>query len=427
MPTVISTADGTLGAAPLIHQRCVVLKVHGDYLDDRIKNTEDELSSYDPALNLYLDRIFDEFGLIVCGWSGDWDPALRAAIERCPSRRYTTFWTLRGKPSAKAGKLITLRGAAVAEIASADAFFEGIADKVASLEEVAAPSLLSVGAAIASVKRYASDPAHRIRLHDLLLGESAAVNARTLAAPVTGFQIDDEYIKGRFASYDTSTEVLRAALYTASFWAEPHHHDAVKRTIAALVPGDGGNGYTALLQLRIYPAVVAFYAAALGALDGQRHHLFKELTRLTVGSGRRTKAALPDLTAGGSIEKRLAEHSEENRWYFPLSEHFRRRLFPTSDNENSDDTNHFDRLEVMLALTYLDQAYTGEMAPNWMPYGRFAARHGDSAYNAVFEEAEREGEAWGPLKAGMFSGKMDRFETVKMVFTAALEKNANRW
>lgn len=76
VPTAISTPDATRGAAPLVHQRCVVLKLHGDYLDDRIKNTEDELSSYDPALDAYLDRVLDEFGLIVCGWSGEWDPGL---------------------------------------------------------------------------------------------------------------------------------------------------------------------------------------------------------------------------------------------------------------------------------------------------------------------------------------------------------------
>jgi NAD-dependent SIR2 family protein deacetylase len=62
-PTVISTADATEGAAPLVHQQCVVVKIHGDYLDDRIKNTEQELATYDPRMDAYLDRVFDEFGL----------------------------------------------------------------------------------------------------------------------------------------------------------------------------------------------------------------------------------------------------------------------------------------------------------------------------------------------------------------------------
>ena len=54
-----------------------MIKLHGDYLDTRIKNTEPELAAYDKALDEMLDRIFDEYGLIVSGWSGDWDIALR--------------------------------------------------------------------------------------------------------------------------------------------------------------------------------------------------------------------------------------------------------------------------------------------------------------------------------------------------------------
>lgn len=95
-PTVISTADAVKGAAPLVHQKCIVVKLHGDYVDDRIKNTEEELSTSAPELDDYFDRILDEFGLIVCGWTGDWDIALRAAIERFPPRRYTTYWAVKG-------------------------------------------------------------------------------------------------------------------------------------------------------------------------------------------------------------------------------------------------------------------------------------------------------------------------------------------
>ena len=81
-PTVITTPEAIEGALPLVHQKCCVIKVHGDYLDTRIKNTPEELAAYDDRLNRLLDQVFDEFGLIVCGWSGQWDVALRAALER---------------------------------------------------------------------------------------------------------------------------------------------------------------------------------------------------------------------------------------------------------------------------------------------------------------------------------------------------------
>ena len=79
-PTVLSTPDQVQGALPLIHTRCCVVKLHGDYLDTRIRNTQAELDSYPDEVNRLLDRVFDEFGLVVCGWSATWDRALRQAL-----------------------------------------------------------------------------------------------------------------------------------------------------------------------------------------------------------------------------------------------------------------------------------------------------------------------------------------------------------
>jgi hypothetical protein len=70
-PTVISTPDAAIGAIPLAHNSCTIVKFHGDYLDTRIKNTPDELASYKRPMNRLLDRILDEYGLIVCGWSAE--------------------------------------------------------------------------------------------------------------------------------------------------------------------------------------------------------------------------------------------------------------------------------------------------------------------------------------------------------------------
>ena len=80
-PTVLTTPNQVQGALPLIHTKCFDFEVHGDCLDTRIRNTRAELDSYPPAFNRFLDRILDEFGLIVCGWSAGWDSALRTAIE----------------------------------------------------------------------------------------------------------------------------------------------------------------------------------------------------------------------------------------------------------------------------------------------------------------------------------------------------------
>ena len=61
-PTVLSDPNQLQGARPLIHGGCWVVKLHGDYRDTRIKNTQAELNAYDREFNKLLDRILDEFG-----------------------------------------------------------------------------------------------------------------------------------------------------------------------------------------------------------------------------------------------------------------------------------------------------------------------------------------------------------------------------
>jgi NAD-dependent SIR2 family protein deacetylase len=58
-PTVIKSDDDLKGAIPLTHSRCFVLKLHGDYLDTRIRNIESELTAYSSEANELLDRILD--------------------------------------------------------------------------------------------------------------------------------------------------------------------------------------------------------------------------------------------------------------------------------------------------------------------------------------------------------------------------------
>jgi len=83
-PTVISTPDAAFGALPLAHTQCTIVKVNGDYLDARLKNTRDELARYEEPTDRLLDQILDEYGVVICGWSGDWDTALRAAMQGLP-------------------------------------------------------------------------------------------------------------------------------------------------------------------------------------------------------------------------------------------------------------------------------------------------------------------------------------------------------
>ena len=115
-PTVVDSAHALRGAEPLTHAKCYLVKLHGDYKDARILNTDLELAQYSPELTTLLDRIFDDHGLIVCGWSGTWDAALFDSIMSNPSRRYSMFWAARGPLGDAAQRIVEHRAGQIVAI-----------------------------------------------------------------------------------------------------------------------------------------------------------------------------------------------------------------------------------------------------------------------------------------------------------------------
>ena len=167
-PTVISSDDSLKGAVPLIHSPCTVVKLHGDYLDTRIKNTEEELSEYSADMNQFLDRILDDHGLIVCGWSAGWDTALRVALMRAPNRRYGMFWAQVGTLTDHASDVIRHRQADVIKIEGADAFLGTLADQVQALEDRKTVDPQNITLLLATVKYYIPRSECRVKLSDVI-------------------------------------------------------------------------------------------------------------------------------------------------------------------------------------------------------------------------------------------------------------------
>ena len=254
-PTILSFPDQIQGALPLIHMpQCCVFKVHGDYLDSRIRNTPTELDEYPPEFDQLLDRIFDEFGLIVCGWSGEWDSALRSAICRAKSRRFTTYCTVRGEPSDKAQKLIEHRRAQVIPIADADTFFQTVQEHVESIETFSRPHPLSTEAAVASLKRYLPEPRYRIQLSDLINTTVEEIVEMTSgeAFSVEGVSLTRESVTERVHRYEVACETLLAMALIGGYWAEKEHYPIWQQALQRLSSRRYSSGTVVWLNLQSY-------------------------------------------------------------------------------------------------------------------------------------------------------------------------------
>ena len=122
---------------PLVHAPVTVIKLHGDYQSLDIRNTAQELSKYTGPLSRLLRDIFTDFGLIVIGWSGRWDSALRELIQRNASRKYPMYWVdYDGQYAEEATQLVQNRQAHPISSRGADQFLEDLCQRINRLDQI---------------------------------------------------------------------------------------------------------------------------------------------------------------------------------------------------------------------------------------------------------------------------------------------------
>lgn len=384
-PTVLSAAEHVAGAKPLTHAGPTIIKLHGDYLDIRIRNTGSELAHYEPEMDKLLDRVLDEFGLIVCGWSADWDVALKAAIERAPSRRYPMYFTTLSAPSAAAEGLVQRRAGQFVNISGADSFFDELAQKVEVIENLRKPHPVSAQLAVALMKEYIPEPKHRIRLHDLVAKEitHAAEAMRPAEFPTTGVKIEEAFVEqtNRFVSL---LGTLIPMAYTAGIWAS---EEQASQWFNAIIdfskrPRKSGGGFVVLSQLQALPAVLLLYSFGVGAIVGKQYALVGKLLSTEIDFGYESgRMALGDaLNIVTSIDggEHLFKHVPGcGRYGWPGNELIADVLRPHTKGELRTDEafdDAFSRFE--LALAFLFSERHGDEWGDFLPRGRFTQRSG---------------------------------------------------
>jgi hypothetical protein len=432
-PTVISSTDQLAGALPLAHSGVTVIKLHGDYLDTRIKNTDSELAGYEPAMDRQLDRVLDEYGLIVSGWSGEWDKALRSAIERCPSRRFTTFWVTRSSLAEKAKQLVDHRQAIVLQ-ADANRLFGTLQEKVQALEDLNAPHPLSAKMAVATMKRYLVDPAAKIRLRDLVHEETEKLFAEISSAAFGGdAKLKTEVeLATRVERYAAPCEMLLSMLVTGCYWG---NENTVNLWVACLqriaTPGSGGSGYDYLLKLRRYPALLLIYGAGVAAIAaGNYQTLAATMTKPRAKSDQGKFAPIcSEIHPWAVMEQnigRLLPGLERSKT--PVSDHlFAKLREPLREYlpRDEDYQEAFDRFEYLLGLVHADlNRLEWTSGCWWGPIGSFIWRpfhEGGGILKKVSAELESEGANWPLLRAGLFGSSVEQAKTAKAQFDAFLK------
>jgi hypothetical protein len=427
IPTIISTPDAVTGALPLAHTHCTIIKLHGDYLDLHIKNTQDELKAYDERFNDLLNRVFDEYGLIVCGWSAEWDTALRAAFERCSSRRFTTFWCAKGQTGEAAKKLIDFRRAQILSITGADAFFRELTEKVSALEEFATPHPLSAKVALANLKRYLPDPQQRIRLHDLVIQETEKLYSELTDEqfPIEDFPPGEKRIQeftNRLRRYEELSVALLSFMIAGCYWGESHQKDLWKNCLERIANPSGSTGTSEVFtQLRSYPALLLLYGAGIASIASEHYDtlftLFHEV-RIKVlqyhHSDSSEEPAILTLHAGKVLDSDLLKQLPDLKGHWNPGSKFLPIVLRESLREYIPDDRryikYFDRFEYIFALEYW------HLNPVWAPIGNIGMASYETE-NPIRQEVSLEIHQAGAnaplLQAGFFGGTQEQYQQIR--------------
>lgn len=426
--TVISTPDMAIGATPLAHSSCTIIKVHGDYRDTRLRNTSQELSAYDPEMDRLLDRVFDEYGLVICGWSASWDDALRAAIFRCANRRYSTLWATRGTVSDEAAELIKFRAASVLPVESADKFFLSLEEKLEALERLNSPHPLSATLAVGSLKKFLVEDRFRIQLHELVMGEVERQVSLLATMGVTVNQLGCDALHERLALYETSMQILLPMVANGCYWGtvdQAHLWSRATVRLVDLAPPAGGTSI--LLALKRYPALMALYAAGIACVASRNYETLKVLLRDS-----RTSVDVPLDGKDDLLIRKIVIHQvlpldalnrcSNQNLKTPGSDRLHRQLretFRPLIPNDPDYDNIFDRWEYLLSLVGHDTHDEGGYF--WPAVGRFGwrnrgfGREGASITDALSKEHEKFGNSWGLIVSGLFESS-ERFSEAEKGF-----------
>lgn len=222
---VIMDENDIPSAVPRVYANAVIVKVHGDYKRANLRNSVGRLKSYPAALKEYIAGIFRDYGLVIAGWSGSYDFALRELLMSPGA--YPTYWIEPFSPHPDAGTLQNKRAATMIK-ATADEAFDRLWLKLEALKHDT-PAPRSARDASGEVKRLLSDPKrYAVGLEGYL---------QELGFSLTEALRGDKYVPQNWSDISRDQEFLEvglklaapaaAALATVARYDHDEHYDGL--------------------------------------------------------------------------------------------------------------------------------------------------------------------------------------------------------
>lgn len=289
VPQVVDSEAAVRGMKPLVHSACTVIKVHGDYKSLEQRNTLAELSSYGEGMQRLIEQVLDEYGLVINGWSAEWDKALVQALKGRRSRRYPLFWTAYSTLGEAGAELAERHNAVVIDRVSADDFFPDLLSRLESLESLNATPL-SEAMAVARLKKLLPYREKHIELRDFIETEIEKLTALVAARPQLHPSTESPGLNSESVQMDAecsrllnaSRTLIKLIVTGVMFDRDRLHTDLWVWVIEQLLrcrPQMSGPFHEYWVNLSHYPALLVFRASTIAAVAVKHEDVFLKLSR----------------------------------------------------------------------------------------------------------------------------------------------------
>jgi len=423
---VISHEGAISQATPIVHSKIpTIIKINGDYIDCKFRNTTEELDEYPPEMKSYLHRIFEDFGLITCGWSGEWDKGLVDIINGAPQSRYNSFFAYVGKANNSLIDLSSRRFGELMPIEDADNLFTELYAQILALEKYDANANMTREMMMARVKRYLSSEQNNIEFADIIEKYGANAYKQIIGEAKYDFTLNKDVFERYLEIHLRAVAPLLDAAILTARWGKEWHVKLfgdilIKLCIKPIIVGETIDEETKYLH-----ALAPMLLLNTLGVACVKFHRFKELDdilKLTVPAGnfmgnyRESILALLGMTYWNDS---LWNNMLGNNCTYPLNRFLLEQLTPFFKDAfyvESDYINVFAIWEHLKSLVYAyNQCYLNSLvAPSGVFLDkRIRSIHNEGEpYTLFFKEAYKLMDDWEPIKQGMFDGSYINYKQI---------------
>ena len=431
-PQVISHEGAIAQATSLMHSdRPTIVKINGDYIDCKFRNTTEELDEYPEEMKHYLQRVFEDHGLVTCGWSGDWDKGLIRILKDTPRSRYGSFFTYVGEETEVLKSLSEKQEGETMPIKGADELFSELCEQVMALKELAVRTNMSQEMRIARVKKFLSSEQHAIDFADMIEQWGAEAYKQISEMAHYNFQLTreafDRYLKIHLSAV---TPLLEAAVLIAR-WGKEWQIQLFGDVLIKLCTKEWRHEEiyeSNTIYLHGLAPMLLLNALGIACVKYQR---FKELNAILSSTVSRENFFDPScrlqlLAILGGVYWGNDTWNElmGGRSTYPSSIFFQEHLRPLFEDYFTADSEYENVFYIWEHLKSLIYTYDkcSEKTGFVVPLGNFlhqrkvyrrASQSGEQEpYILFFEGADKLKNDWEPIKQGVFGGSYDVYKQI---------------